>query len=220
VIAVADRLTAHLRHQLGVWPPPAGVVVTTSAERSRPGWDGVVRAVAGMAAPEGAVLSVPAPAVEPLRAAGDSLADVEAALPEVFDRPGARLVRSILRWTGEPVALPSLGEEVDATDPRVPEWLRPFGGEVLVHFDGDGRYVGGVGRKRHDRWCTELAVGTEPEARGRGVARRLVATAARRVLDEGKVPTYQHDPENVASAHVADAVGFPDTGLRGLWLVW
>ena len=217
--AVADRLTAHLRHQLGAWPPSGGVLVTTSPARSRPGWDGVVHSVAGLNSPEGAVLSVPAEAVEPLGAVGASLVDVEAALPDVLGRPGARLVRSILRWTGEPAALPPAGEEVDAGDPRVPAWLRPFGGDVLMVFDGDGRYLAGVGRKRHDRWCTELAVGTEPEARRRGLARRLVATAARKVLDEGKVPTYQHDLDNVASAHVADAVGFRDRGLRRLWLV-
>jgi GNAT superfamily N-acetyltransferase len=219
VTAVADRLTAHLRHQLGAWPPADGVFVTTSPERSRPGWDGVVRSVAGMDSPDGAVLSVPAEAVEPLRAVGRSLADVEAALPDVLGRPGVRLERSILRWTGDPAALPPAGVEVDAGEPRVPEWLRPFGGDVLMVFDDDGGCLAGVGRKRHDRWCTELAVGTEPEARGRGLARRLVATAARKVLDAGKVPTYQHDPDNVASAHVADAVGFPDRGLRGLWLV-
>jgi GNAT superfamily N-acetyltransferase len=171
-----------------------------------------------MESPEGAVLSVPAEAVGPLQAAGSTLADVEAALPDVLGRPGAHLVRSVLRWTDEPAALPPLGEEVDVDDPRVPEWLRPFGGDVLVLFDGD-RYLAGVGRKRHDGWCTELAVGTEPVARGQGLARRLVATAARRVLDEGKVPTYQHDSDNMASAHVAEAVGFPDRGLRGLWLV-
>jgi len=219
VTAAADRLAAHLRSQLGAWPPPGPLLVTTSPERSRPGWDGSVRAVAGMESPEGAVLSVPAEAVEPLRACGDDLGAVERALADVLGRPGARLVRSVLRWTGEPAPLPRLGEEVDAEDPRVPEWLRPFAGEVLVAFDDDGRYLAGVGRNRHDRWCTELAVGTEPEARGRGLARRLVATAARRVLDEGAVPTYQHDVDNAASAHVADAVGFPDRGLRGLWLV-
>jgi GNAT superfamily N-acetyltransferase len=219
VTAVGDRLTAHLRHQLGAWPPSGGVLVTTSPERLRPDWDGVVRPVAGMASPEGAVLSVPAETVGPLQAAGSTLAHVEAALPEVLGRPGAHLVRSVLRWTDDPAALPPLGEEVGVDDGRVPEWLRPFGGEVLVLFDDHDRYLAGVGRKRHDRWCTELAVGTEPEARGQGLARRLVATAARRVLDEGKVPTYQHDPDNRASAHVADAVGFPDRGLRGLWLV-
>jgi GNAT superfamily N-acetyltransferase len=219
VTAVADRLTAHLTHQLGAWPPPAGLLVTTSALRTGPGWDGVVRPVAGMAAPKGAVLSVPAELVEPLRACGDDLAVVAHELGRLLGRPGARLERSVLRWTGAPADLPALGEEVDAADSRVPEWLRPFGGEVLLALDDDGRYLAGVGRKRHDRWCTELAVGTEPAAQRRGLARRLVATAARRVLDEGKVPTYQHDVENVASAHVAEAVGFPDRGLRGIWLV-
>ena len=215
--AVADRLTAHLRHQLGAWPPPGDLLVTTSPERTRPGWDGVVRPVAGMAAPEGAVLSVPADLVDDLR--GGDLEGVVRVLGRRLRRPHARLERSVLRWTGAPADLPDLGEEVDVADGRVPEWLRPFGGEVLLALDEDGRYQAGVGRKRHDRWCTELAVGTDPAARGRGLARRLVATAARRVLAEGKVPTYQHDPDNAASARVAAAVGFLDAGLRGLWLV-
>jgi hypothetical protein len=30
------------------------------------------------------------------------------------------------------------------------------------------------------------------------------------------VPTYQHDPANVASARVADAAGFPDRGWRSM----
>ena len=53
---------------------------------------------------------------------------------------------------------------------------------------------------------------------GRGLARRLVAQAARRVLDEGAVPTYLHDPANVASAKVADAAGLPDRGWSVLGL--
>jgi hypothetical protein len=32
------------------------------------------------------------------------------------------------------------------------------------------------------------------------------------VLADGAVPLYQHDPENTASARVADAAGFPDRG--------
>ena len=55
---------------------------------------------------------------------------------------------------------------------------------------------------------------TELAARGRGLARRLVAQAARRVLEEGAVPTYLHETANVASARVADAAGFPDRGWR------
>jgi predicted GNAT family acetyltransferase len=75
-----------------------------------------------------------------------------------------------------------------------------------------------VGIKHHDRHGHELAVGTEPAARGRGLARRLVAQAARRILDEGAVPTYQHDPANIASARVAEAAGFPDRGWRSIAL--
>jgi len=90
---------------------------------------------------------------------------------------------------------------------------------VLVTWDDDGAYGAGVGRKQHDRFGHELAVATEEPLRGRGLARRLVVTAARRVIDDGAVPTYLHDDANVASAHVADAAGFPDLGWRivGVW---
>jgi GNAT superfamily N-acetyltransferase len=111
---------------------------------------------------------------------------------------------------------------VDGTDPeavwlppddgRVPPWLAVFNGEVLVHLDEDGRYGAGVGRKRHDQWGQELSVATEEHLRGRGLARRLVAQAARRVADEGAVATYLHAVSNSASAKVAEASGFPDTG--------
>ncbi|HTC80382.1 MAG TPA: GNAT family N-acetyltransferase [Acidimicrobiia bacterium] len=53
---------------------------------------------------------------------------------------------------------------------------------------------------------------TEEHLRGRGLARRLVAQAARRVAEEGAVATYLHAVTNTASARVADASGFPDTG--------
>ena len=104
-------------------------------------------------------------------------------------------------------------------DPRVPPWLAPFHGDVLVAFDSEGSYIGGVGRKRHAPWGLELAVVTDPAFEGRGVARALVAQAARRVLREGDVPTYLHAHDNVASAKVAEAAGFPDRGwlLYSLW---
>jgi hypothetical protein len=41
-----------------------------------------------------------------------------------------------------------------------------------------------------------------------------VAQAARRVLDDGAVPTYLHAFDNVASARVAEAAGFPDRGWQ------
>jgi GNAT superfamily N-acetyltransferase len=109
--------------------------------------------------------------------------------------------------------LPDGGDWIDPRDPRVPTWLRPFNyGSVLIAWDADGRYGAGVGIKRHDDTGHELAVVTSSHLRGRGIARRLVAQAARRLLAEGKLPTYLHDPKNVASARVADAVGFLDRG--------
>lgn len=53
---------------------------------------------------------------------------------------------------------------------------------------------------------------TAEAVRGRGLARRLVAQAARRVLDEGAVATYLHARGNVGSARVAEAAGFADRG--------
>jgi hypothetical protein len=41
-----------------------------------------------------------------------------------------------------------------------------------------------------------------------------VAVAARRVIDEGRVPLYLHDLRNEASARAADGSGFPDRGWR------
>jgi predicted GNAT family acetyltransferase len=101
---------------------------------------------------------------------------------------------------------------VAADDPRVPEWLRPFNGDVLIAWTDDGSYASGVGRKQHDRHGHELSVGTDERQRGRGLARRLVAQAARGVLADGAVPTYLHAFDNEASARVADAAGFPDRG--------
>jgi GNAT superfamily N-acetyltransferase len=95
----------------------------------------------------------------------------------------------------------------------------PFGGQVLIARDERGRYLAGVGVKRHDGDGHELSVGTEPAARGNGLARRLVAQAARAVLADGKVPTYLHDPANSASARVADAAGFPDLGWQVLGML-
>ena len=103
-------------------------------------------------------------------------------------------------------------------DPAVPEWLKPFNGEVLVVLDDAGDYLAGVGLKVHDAHGVEISVGTSEAARGRGLARRLVAQAARTLLSRGIIPTYLHAPDNLASAKVADAAGFPDRGWTALGL--
>lgn len=207
----AERLADHLRATLGAWPPPTGgLIVTTSPARTEPGWDGIVRPFQALRTPAGAVVSVEPSLLDSVGDVGPVFAD---AVPQLEALLGKRLFDVMYRWPGTLPSLEPLGEWLPWDHPSVPPWLHPFGGEVLVHLE-DGEYVGGVGLKRHDDHAWEISVGTEEAARGRGIARRLVVAAARRVLDEGRVPTYLHDLRNEASAHVAEAAGFPDIGWR------
>jgi GNAT superfamily N-acetyltransferase len=208
---VRDRLDRHLRAWLGAWPPSGQVTVVGSARRRQPGWDGAVRPFAGVATPDGAVLSVPPDRVEAARAGANALDDVLDRLPEALGIPGAVVGRGVFRYSVAAPDLAPVGEWVPADDPRVPAWLRPFGGDVLVVFE-DGRYVAGLGIKRHDELGREVAVATEEPWRGRGLARALVARASRRILRAGGVPIYLHGRGNAASARVASAAGFPDQG--------
>lgn len=192
-------LTSHLRHQLGTWPPDGPFTVVTSPRRSEPGWDGVVRPVVGIVTPEGGVLSV----------APDLVGGVTP-----MDLDIARTRGAVYRWSDDPGPTDDPGAWVPHDDPRLPDWLRPFGGDVLVVWDDEGRYAAGVGLKRHDRFGWEISVGTEEPHRGRGLARRLTAQAARAILDAGRVPLYLHAQDNHASAKAADAAGFPDRGWR------
>jgi GNAT superfamily N-acetyltransferase len=227
----AERLRAHLAEWLGHWElsvdatgpvtDATPVVVVGSDKRVGPGWDGKVHPVVGVVGPDGGVLSVPPERVDAVRACGGgtdpqrvTVGALRTGLAAALDRPEAHFGLGIFRWSGSPTPLPDAGEWVATADERVPAWLRPFNGDVLVAWDDQGNYGAGVGRKMHDRFGHELAVGTEESLRGRGLARHLVAQAARRVLDDGAVPTYLHDAANVASGKVAAAAGFADLGWR------
>ena len=212
--AVSARLTAHLAEQLGAWPPERGLVIATSAARTQPGWDGVVRPFFGVRTPEAAVLSLAPDMVEQARRVAGESASLEEARFALESLLGGRLDEAAFRWSESPADLPPLGEWLPVEHPALPDWLRPFGGDALVVRGEDGRYLAGVGLKRHDAHGWEIAVGTEEEARGTGLARRLVVTAARHVIAQGKVPLYFHALDNTPSARVADAAGFPDLGWR------
>jgi GNAT superfamily N-acetyltransferase len=200
------------------------VVVVASGGREQPGWDGAVHGVTGIADGAGnAVVSVAPRWLDWARgfvADGGSLDQLRAALPGAMGLPSYVVYRGICRWAVDvPPAdeLPDAGEWLPNDHPAVPDWLHPFGGDVLVVLE-DGKYVAGLGLKRHDEHGREISVGTEEAARGKGLARRLVARAARELLEKGIVPTYLHDPANTASGKVADAAGFPDRGWTVLGL--
>ena len=217
----------HLTAWLGGWPPGRPVRVVRDPRPDEPGWDGGPRGVTGVADPDGrCVVRVPPAVADRLPPDLDGVPALLAALPAAVGRPGTAGA-GVLRWAQDvpgPDRLPDAGVWLpaglaDEGDPRVLPWLRPFGGRVLVALDDDGRCVAGVGLKRHDDTGREIAVVTEERARGTGLARRLVAQAARAVLDEGRAVTYLHAPGNEASARVARAGGFPDTGWQviGFW---
>lgn len=208
---------------------PRRVVVIGSPRRTEPGWDGAVHQVVGVVDPDGsALVSVPpadAAWGRGLVTAGADLDTLRRELPKRLGLPDHVVYRATCRFTTAPADvdnLPDVGIWLPVTDPLVPPWLRPFGGEALVVLDTDGsadrHYLAGVGLKRHDARVHEIAVGTAEAARGRGLARRLVAQAARSLLARGIVPTYLHDPANLASARVAAAAGLPDCGWSALGL--
>jgi GNAT superfamily N-acetyltransferase len=206
-------LASHLRTRLGRWPPADPLDVVGFPARQLPGWDGTVHPAVAVGGPGGTVLSVPPDRVERVRSlAARSPAALRRGLPRAVGRRSLITQEWVFRWSTEPAALPDAGVWTSVSSPAVPDWMVPFGGEVLLALGTDGAFLAGVGIKRHDRYGAELAVVTAAAARGRGLGRRLVAQAARRVLDEGAVPTYLHDAGNLASARLATAAGFPDRG--------
>jgi RimJ/RimL family protein N-acetyltransferase len=215
---VSERLDRFLATWLGAWPPPDGqVVAVASPRRAAPSWDGSINPLVGVLTPVDGVVSVRPDLQRRAQAAlaGVTAAEAASALSDALE---ARVGTGIFRWSDDPPRLGDAGRWVPFDDPVVPPWLRPFGGEVLVATDETGRYIAGVGIKRHDPTGEEISVGTEEAARGRGLARRLVSQAARRIVDErGAAVTYLHASDNHASARVAEACGFPDLGWRVLF---
>jgi RimJ/RimL family protein N-acetyltransferase len=222
VAAAADLLAAHLRSYLGTWPPRQEVEVIAWPGREEPAWDGALVPAVVVASPEGTVVSVVPSALDATSSAvvGATREDLRLRLGMAVGVGERVSPWVVLRWSGEPAPLEPVGLWVPSSSDGLPEWLKAFPGNVLATFDDEtGEYAGGVGIKRHTAWGHELAVGTAEDQRGKGLARRLVAQAGRDVLATGALPLYVHDANNVPSAKVADAAGFPDLGWR-LLVAW
>jgi GNAT superfamily N-acetyltransferase len=203
-----DAVRRHLEAWFGGWPTAtSGIAVVESDVRNRPGWDGNMLPVVGVTHNDFAVLSV---APGQASVVMDRLKGTDPS--DLADTLG--LMVGSFRWNLTAPLGDDVGEWVATADKRVPSWLKPFNGDVLIQWDDQGHYGAGVGRKMHNALGHEISVGTEESLRGRGIARRLVATAARRILADGAVPTYVHLLDNHASAKVAEAAGFADLGWR------
>ncbi|MDA8196225.1 MAG: GNAT family N-acetyltransferase [Actinomycetota bacterium] len=207
---------AFLKEYLGGWPEEkTSITIISDPKRDEPGWDGAVRRAVGVIDENGAgVLSLAPHLADPLleRLGKDKIFKDE--VGEVARHLGAREFFGVFRWSTSINSFDDIGQWIDANDESVPDWLKPFGHEVLVAFDDDHNYIGGVGIKYHLEHGREIAVVVDERAARRQVARRLVSKAALAILDGGNVPIYLHAESNVASARVAEAVGFKDRGWR------
>jgi GNAT superfamily N-acetyltransferase len=216
---IERRIKRFLDSRLGTWPPHDTLTLNPCDVRDQPGWDGSIRPFVGIETPQGTVLSFSrtvfpdAVGLDPVTVE-DELMQSEAyiTIPRLFGRPDMHFGRAVFRYVEEPADFPDIGEWVPRNDPRIPAWLTPFNGDVLIAWDEKGEYAAGVGLKRHNEMGVEIAVGTEPHHRGQGLAKKLVAQAARAILAEGAIPMYLHGDHNAASARVADGAGFPDRG--------
>jgi hypothetical protein len=140
-----------------------------------------------------------------------------ASVPAAMAAAAAALGGQVFSWvvrTGVAVPAPALEVTVlDATDPRLPDWvIGHFSGGAWVVLDQDGRVLSTAVLKRYDDRLREISVGTAEAARGRGLAKAVTAAAARAVLAEGRAVLYNHDPDNHTSARVAEAVGLYELG--------
>lgn len=216
---IEARIEAFLTSRLGKWPPQNSLELRACENRDEPRWDGKLVPLLGVESPRGTVLSYSAKTfpcgndLDP-RMVEDELGtgDAHITIPELFCRSEMHFGRAVFRYLGAFVDLPEVGEWVEATDPRLPAWLRPFNGGVLVHWAEDGSYAAGVGLKKHNDLGIEISVGTASHHRGKGLAQKLVAQSAREIWRRGAIPMYLHGATNAASARVAEKSGFPDRG--------
>jgi L-amino acid N-acyltransferase YncA len=161
----------------------------------------------------GAVVAVAPEWAGPLRQHLDGPDTVRPGMAAVAAAIPGHLFSGVAR-TG--VAVPPPVAEVaviDAADPRLPDWvIGHFTGEAWVVLGERGEVLSTAVLKRYDDRLREISVGTAEAARGRGLARSVVAAAARAVLAEGRAVLYNHDPDNHASAKVAESVGLHELG--------
>ena len=132
-------LAAHLREWVGAWPPPGrGLTVVAVRDRDEPGWDCRARPLLGAVDDSGDGIVAVSPTIhldvaellhgEPADVLEDG--DLRRRVAEVAVGEGAVLGAGVLRWTTSVAHdIEPIGTWLPHTDPRVPDWLDPFGGE-------------------------------------------------------------------------------------------
>ncbi|MBI2755193.1 MAG: GNAT family N-acetyltransferase [Chloroflexi bacterium] len=195
--------------------------MVSDAARGLPVWGGYVLPVVGLSFAEGATIGVKPEIRDAFVAALGSTAR----LPSL-DRPALLRVLRVARQHAphaftlagdvlaadatslrEPVTV-ARAELITADDPAALTLRHRFDGAVFGVRGPRGPLISWAALKCKSDTVWEVAVATEPEYRGRGYARDVVAAAARYTIENGKVCLYVHDHDNRSSAFVARALGF------------
>lgn len=81
---------------------------------------------------------------------------------------------------------------------------------------------GQIGASAGVNWLSphfaEINVNTQPQHRQRGWGRSVVSALVHYLLDSGRIPLYTTNEQNEPSIHLAQSLGFTDTGHRQLFL--
>ena len=92
-------------------------------------------------------------------------------------------------------------------------------GTYLGIRDGDGALIAMAGERMHPVGWTEIsAVCTAPEARGRGLASRLIRAVAHGIRTRGEIP-FLHTSDDNPARRLYDAMGFTLTSTVPLEVV-
>lgn len=105
-------------------------------------------------------------------------------------------------------------ERLACDDPQAEGLREHFDGPIFVARASGGKIASwaAIKLKSDDVW--EIAVTTEDEYRGRGLAKVVVSAATQHILESGRVPMYVHDHSNQPSAKVARALGYEEFGVE------
>lgn len=101
--------------------------------------------------------------------------------------------------------------------PEYPKYSQEFSGGTYVIFDQSNEIISWAGIKDHGA-INEIAVGTIPEHRKKGMGKAVVACAVDDILLRGHVPVYVPDAvTNHGSYALAKSLGFEKIGEMLLW---
>lgn len=142
--SLPSALTEHVARRLGHWPPRRPFEAIVWSGRDHSGWDGGHWPLLGLVTPFGTVLSISPHVIEGKGLGRLDQNDLDAALRgthpfalgKSLGQPNLRRGLATFRWSTTPTPGPDVGSWLTSTDQRLPDWLRPFGGESLVCWGG------------------------------------------------------------------------------------